>query len=224
MPPNSHAHHQFPPVVIQRAVWLPRGRGPAGRTQPGGVLGDDPALGAGVGSGGPAAPAETEPALARRRNGGAHRRQEDASVAGGGRRRRDAGRPGAAPAGQGRHPQAPREARLGVPLQRLPRVAEGRGRQQVSATSPGARAAPAASAAGLRSRPRMPGTTSLAGGRGGRGGRGYSTLRRRGPDYERFRSGPAPLRVSATLSAERDSAGAGPTAMLIHVNSGMKGD
>jgi hypothetical protein len=54
-------------------------------------------------------------------------------VAGGGRRRRDAGRPGAAPAEQGRHPQAPREARLGVPLQRLPRVAEGRGRQQVSA-------------------------------------------------------------------------------------------
>ena len=133
MPPNSHAHHQFPPVVIQRAVWLPQGRGPAGRTQPGGVLGDDPALGAGVGSGGPAAPAETEPALARRRNGGAHRRQADAPVAGGGRRRRDAGRPGAAPAEQGRHPQAPREARLGVPLQRLPRVPEGRGRQQVSA-------------------------------------------------------------------------------------------
>lgn len=22
MPPNSHARHQFPPVVIQRAVWL----------------------------------------------------------------------------------------------------------------------------------------------------------------------------------------------------------
>jgi transposase-like protein len=22
MPPNSHAHHQFPPMVIQRAVWL----------------------------------------------------------------------------------------------------------------------------------------------------------------------------------------------------------
>jgi transposase-like protein len=22
MPRNSHAHHQFPPMVIQRAVWL----------------------------------------------------------------------------------------------------------------------------------------------------------------------------------------------------------
>src|SRR5919199_2866688 len=93
---------------------LPGCRGPAGRARARGVLRDGPALGAEVRTGlcqaAPAAPAEAQPTVAPGRDGGAHRRRADVPVAGGGRRRRGAGRPGAAPAGQARRPQADAQA------------------------------------------------------------------------------------------------------------------
>jgi hypothetical protein len=141
-------------------------------------------------------------------------------VAGGGRRRRDAGRPWCSAGGTGPPPTSSSRSAAWGSVATIAASCGGPRQTTSQRTSPGARAAPSASDAGLRSRPRMPGTTSLSGVRGGRGGRGYSTLRRRGPDYERFRSGPAPLPRFSNPSAARDSAGAGPTAMLIHVESG----